>query len=117
MSTRQIIAELPRLTVAELRAVGQRIAELASRQTTDAARGRTHRGTPYTRRPARRPSGRRSRPSLTSFRDLAAAPLAPGSPAPRQNLSFPAQKRRCQVLNLATRAESALQDVRDKCRV
>ena len=39
MSTRQIIAELPRLTAAELHAVGQRIAELTSRQTTDAGRG------------------------------------------------------------------------------
>ena len=39
MSTRQIIAELPRLTVAELHAVGQRIAELTSRQTTDAGTG------------------------------------------------------------------------------
>ena len=39
MSTRQIIAELPRLTVAELQAVGQRIAELTSRQTTDAGTG------------------------------------------------------------------------------
>ena len=39
MSTRQIIAELPRLTVAELHTVGQRVAELTSRQTNDAARG------------------------------------------------------------------------------
>ena len=39
MSTREIIAELPRLTVAELHAVGQRIVELTSRQTTDAGRG------------------------------------------------------------------------------
>ena len=39
MSTREIIAELPRLTVAELHAVEQRIAELTSRQTTDAGRG------------------------------------------------------------------------------
>ena len=39
MSTRDIIAELPRLTVAELHAVGQRIAELTARQTADAARG------------------------------------------------------------------------------
>ena len=39
MSTRQIIAELPRLTAAELHAVGQRIAELTSRQTTDAGTG------------------------------------------------------------------------------
>ena len=36
MSTREIIAELPRLTVAELHAVEQRIVELTSRQTTDA---------------------------------------------------------------------------------
>ena len=35
MSTREIIAELPRLTVAELRAVEQRIAEL----TSEASRG------------------------------------------------------------------------------
>ena len=39
MSTRQIIAELPRLTVAELHAVGQRIAELTSRQTADGSTG------------------------------------------------------------------------------
>ena len=39
MSTREIIAELPRLTVAELHAVGQRIAELTTRQTTEAATG------------------------------------------------------------------------------
>ena len=39
MSTREIIAELPRLTVAELRAVEQRIVELTSRETTDAAKG------------------------------------------------------------------------------
>ncbi len=39
MSTREIIAELPRLTVAELQAVGQRIAELTSRQATDAGSG------------------------------------------------------------------------------
>ena len=36
MSTREIIAELPRLTSADLHAVGQRIVELTSRQTTDA---------------------------------------------------------------------------------
>ena len=34
MSTREIIAELPRLTLAELHAVEQRIAELSSRPTT-----------------------------------------------------------------------------------
>ena len=39
MSTREIIAELPRLTVAELRAVEERVIELTSRQTTDAAKG------------------------------------------------------------------------------
>jgi hypothetical protein len=39
MSTREIIAELPRLTVAELRAVEQRIVELTSRETSDAATG------------------------------------------------------------------------------
>ena len=39
MSTREIIAELPRLTLAELHAVEQRIAELTSRQTTSAAGG------------------------------------------------------------------------------
>jgi hypothetical protein len=39
MSTREIMAELPRLTVAELRAVEQRIFELTSRQTTDAGPG------------------------------------------------------------------------------
>ena len=39
MSTREIIAELPRLMFAEIHAVGQRIAELTSRQTTDADRG------------------------------------------------------------------------------
>jgi hypothetical protein len=39
MSTRKIIAELPRLTPAELHAVGQRIAELTSRQTNDTAEG------------------------------------------------------------------------------
>ena len=36
MSTREIIAELPRLTLAELHAVEQRIAELTSRHTTGA---------------------------------------------------------------------------------
>ena len=39
MSTREIIAELPRLTSADLHAVGQRIVELTSRQTTDASTG------------------------------------------------------------------------------
>ncbi len=39
MSTREIIAELPHLTVAELHAVGQRIVELTSRQTTGAGPG------------------------------------------------------------------------------
>ena len=39
MSTREIIAELPRLTLAELHAVEQRIVELTSRQTTDAGTG------------------------------------------------------------------------------
>ncbi len=39
MSAREIIAELPRLTVAELRAVEQRIVELTSRQVTDASPG------------------------------------------------------------------------------
>ena len=39
MSTREIIAELPRLTLAELHAVEQRIAELTSRQPTNAAVG------------------------------------------------------------------------------
>ena len=39
MSTREIIAELPRLTLAELHAVEQRIAELTSRQQTSAAAG------------------------------------------------------------------------------
>lgn len=39
MSTREIMAELPRLTIAELHAVGQRVAELASRKTTDSALG------------------------------------------------------------------------------
>ena len=34
MSTREIIAELPRLTAAELRAVEQRIAELTTSRTT-----------------------------------------------------------------------------------
>ena len=38
MSTREIIAELPRLTVADLHAVEQRIIELTAHQTTDAAR-------------------------------------------------------------------------------
>ena len=37
MSTREIIAELPRLTLAELHAVEQRIVELTSRQQTSAA--------------------------------------------------------------------------------
>ncbi len=36
MSTREIIAELPRLTLAELHAVEQRIAVLTSRQTIGA---------------------------------------------------------------------------------
>ena len=39
MSTREIIAELPRLTVAELHAVEQRIVELTTRQTSDAGSG------------------------------------------------------------------------------
>ena len=39
MSTREIIAELPRLTVAELLAVEQRIVELTSGQMTDAGKG------------------------------------------------------------------------------
>ena len=39
MSTREIIAELPRLTLAELHAVEQRIAELTSRQQASAAAG------------------------------------------------------------------------------
>lgn len=39
MSTREIIAELPRLTAAELHAVEQRIVELTSRQTTEAGKG------------------------------------------------------------------------------
>ncbi len=39
MSTREIIAELPRLTVAELQAVEQRIIELTSRKMTDAGGG------------------------------------------------------------------------------
>ena len=39
MSTREIIAELPRLTLAELHAVEQRIAELTSRQQTSAVAG------------------------------------------------------------------------------
>jgi hypothetical protein len=39
MSTREIIAELPRLTVAELRAVEQRIVELTARQTSGAGSG------------------------------------------------------------------------------
>ena len=39
MSTREIIAELPRLTLAELHAVEKRITELTSRQTTGAATG------------------------------------------------------------------------------
>ena len=38
MSTREIIAELPRLTVAELHAIEQRIAELTSLHTTTANR-------------------------------------------------------------------------------
>ena len=33
MSARDIIAELPRLTATELRAIGQRIGELASRRS------------------------------------------------------------------------------------
>jgi hypothetical protein len=39
MSTREIIAELPRLTVAELQAVEQRIIELTSRQAREAGAG------------------------------------------------------------------------------
>ena len=39
MSTREIIAELPRLTLAELHAVEQRIAELTSLQTTEVGSG------------------------------------------------------------------------------
>ena len=39
MSAREIIAELPRLTVAELHAVEQRIVELTTRQTSDAGSG------------------------------------------------------------------------------
>ena len=39
MSTREIIAELPRLTLAELHTVEQRIAELTSHQRTGAAVG------------------------------------------------------------------------------
>jgi hypothetical protein len=39
MSTREIIAELPRLTLAELRAVEQRIAELTGRHTTGGVAG------------------------------------------------------------------------------
>ena len=39
MSTREIIAELPRLTFAELHAVEQRIAELIARRATNGARG------------------------------------------------------------------------------
>ena len=39
MSTREIIAELPRLTLDELHAVEQRIAELTSRQQTSAVAG------------------------------------------------------------------------------
>ena len=39
MSTREIIAELPRLAVADLQAVERRIVELTSRQTTGAAKG------------------------------------------------------------------------------
>ena len=39
MSSREIIAELPRLTLDELHAVEQRIAELTSRQQTNAAAG------------------------------------------------------------------------------
>ena len=39
MSTREIIAELPRLTLTELHAVEQRIAELTSRQQTSATAG------------------------------------------------------------------------------
>ena len=35
MSTREIIAELPRLTLVELHAVEQRIAELTARRTDD----------------------------------------------------------------------------------
>lgn len=38
MSTREIIEELPRLTVAELKAVEQRISELASRRTAETTR-------------------------------------------------------------------------------
>jgi hypothetical protein len=39
MSTREILAELPRLSVAELRAVEQRIVELTSGQSTDTTTG------------------------------------------------------------------------------
>ena len=39
MSTREIIAELPHLTLAELHAVEQRIVELTSRQTNGVGRG------------------------------------------------------------------------------
>ena len=39
MSTREIIAELPRLTLAELHAVEQRIAELIARRGTNGATG------------------------------------------------------------------------------
>ena len=39
MSTREIIAELPHLTLDELHAVEQRIAELTSRQRANAAAG------------------------------------------------------------------------------
>ena len=39
MSTREIIAELPRLTAAELHTVERRIADLTCRQTTDAGTG------------------------------------------------------------------------------
>ena len=39
MSTREIIAELPRLTLAELHAVEQRIAELTAGRPADTATG------------------------------------------------------------------------------
>ncbi len=39
MSTREIIAELPRLTLAELHAVEQRIAELTGRRTVETTAG------------------------------------------------------------------------------
>jgi len=79
MSARKIIAELPRLTVAELHAVEQRIVNWTSRQTTDTGRGiarRARRRTPHPRGP-RVIRQARVEAVLASFRDLAARRFRP----------------------------------------